>query len=104
MVKLRDFNPAQLIQLRVKSLPMLVRKGHLRENILTSTKAQSKGYSIKCKHYHGLGIDTYMNALDSFDNPIAVYRYTDKGNYSKDNFIVLTQVKDSSNNNHYSSD
>ncbi len=99
MVKLRDVTPEQLVQLGVKNLPMLVRKGHLRENILTSTEAQSKGYSTKGKHYHGLGINTYMNAIDSLDNPIAVYQYTDKGNYSKDNFIVLTQVKDSSNNN-----
>ena len=99
MAKLRDVTPEQLVQLGVKNLPMLVRKGHLRENILTSAEAQSKGYSTKGKHYHGLGINTYMNAIDSLDNPIAVYQYTDKGNYSKDNFIVLTQVKDGSNNN-----
>lgn len=76
---------------------MLVRKGHLRENILTSLEAKEKGYSTKGKHYHGLGIDTYMNAIDSLDNPIAVYQYTDKGNYSKDNFIVLTDGKNNSN-------
>ena len=99
MVKLRDFTPEQLVSVGVSDLPMLVRKGHLRENILTSSEAESKGYSTKGKHYHGLGIETYMNAIDSLDNPIAVYRYTDKGNYSKDNFIVLTEVKDSDNNN-----
>ena len=99
MVKLRDFTPEQLVSVGVSDLPMLVRKGHLRENILTSSEAENKGYSTKGKHYHGLGIETYMNAIDSLDNPIAVYRYTDKGNYSKDNFIVLTEVKDSDNNN-----
>ncbi len=99
MVKLRDFTPEQLVSVGVNDLPMLVRKGHLRENILTSLEAKEKGYSTKGKHYHGLGIDTYMNAIDSLDNPIAVYQYTDKGNYSKDNFIVLTEVKDSDNNN-----
>ena len=99
MVKLRDFTPEQLVSVGVGDLPMLVRKGHLRENILTSLEAKNKGYSTKGKHYHGLGIDTYMNAIDSLDNPIAVYQYTDKGNYSKDNFIVLTEVKDSDNNN-----
>lgn len=99
MVKLRDFTPEQLVSVGVSDLPMLVRKGHLRENILTSSEAESKGYSTKGKHYHGLGIETYMNAIDSLDNPIAVYQYTDKGNYSKDNFIVLTEVKDSDNNN-----
>ena len=99
MVKLRDFTPEQLVSVGVSDLPMLVRKGHLRENILTSSEAKNKGYSTKGKHYHGLGIETYMNAIDSLDNPIAVYQYTDKGNYSKDNFIVLTEVKDSDNNN-----
>lgn len=99
MVKLRDYTPEHLVSVGVKDLPMLVRKGHLRENILTSAEAKNKGYSIKGKHYHGLGIDTYMKAIDSLDNPISVYQYTDKGNYSKDNFIVLTEVKDNSNNN-----
>ena len=99
MVKLRDFTPEQLVSVGVSDLPMLVRKGHLRENILTSSEAENKGYSTKGKHYHGLGIETYMDAIDSLDNPIAVYQYTDKGNYSKDNFIVLTEVKDSDNNN-----
>lgn len=99
MVKLRDYTPKQLVSVGVSDLPMLVRKGHLRENILTDTEANNKGYSTKGKHYHGLGIDTYMKAIDSLDEPIAVYQYTDKGKYSKDNFIVLTEVKDSSNNN-----
>ncbi len=99
MVKLRDYTPEQLVSVGVSNLPMLVRKGHLRENILTDTEANNKGYSTKGKHYHGLGIDTYMKAIDSLDEPIAVYQYTDKGKYSKDNFIVLTEVKDSSNNN-----
>lgn len=99
MVKLRDFTPKQLVSVGVSDLPMLVRKGHLRENILTGVEAKNKGYITKGKHYHGLGIDTYMNAIDSLDNPIAVYQYTDKGKYSKDNFIVLTEVKDSNGNN-----
>ena len=99
MVKLRDYTPKQLVSVGVSDLPMLVRKGHLRENILTDTEANNKGYNTKGKHYHGLGIDTYMKAIDSLDEPIAVYQYTDKGKYSKDNFIVLTEVKDSSNNN-----
>lgn len=99
MIKLRDFTPKQLVSVGVKDLPMLVRKSHLKENILTSVEAENKGYSTKRKHYHGLGIDTYMNAIDSLDNPIAVYQYTDKGNYSKDNFIVLTEIKDSSSHN-----
>lgn len=76
MVKLRDFTPKQLVSVGVSDLPMLVRKGHLRENILTGVEAKNKGYSTKGKHYHGLGIDTYMNAIDSLDNPIAVYQYT----------------------------
>nr|DAT84161.1 MAG TPA: ATPase [Caudoviricetes sp.] len=99
MVKLRDFTPKQLVNLGVKDLPMLVRKGHLRENILTIAEARSRGLNAKRKHYHGLGVNTYMKAIDSLDNPIAVYRYTNTGLYSADNFIALTSVKDKLNNN-----
>ena len=99
MVKLRDYTPKQLVNIGVCDLPMLVRKGHLRENILTIAEAKSRGYSIKGKHYHGLGVDIYVKAINALDNPIAVYRYTDKGSYSKDNFIVLTGIRDKDDNN-----
>ena len=93
MVKLRDFTPKKLTDYGVNDLPMLVRKGHLRENILTEEEASNKGFSIKNKHFHGIGIKTYLDVIDSLDNPIAVYRYTDNGKYSKDNFVILTNIE-----------
>ncbi|MCI9110450.1 MAG: hypothetical protein HFH47_01400 [Bacilli bacterium] len=99
MVKLKEYTPKQLVDAGVSNLPMLVRKGHLRENILTIQEAQIKGFSTKGKHYHGLGIETYIKAIISMDNPIAIYRYTNLGNYSINNFIVLTSIKDKDNNN-----
>lgn len=98
MVKLKDYTPRQLVNAGVNNLPMLVRKGHLRENILTVQEARAKGFCIKGKHYHGLGIKTYIEAINSMDNPLAIYQYTKKGNYSPNNFIILTRVKDKNNN------
>ena len=72
---------------------MLERNGHVRENILTEEEAKKLGYSTKNKQFHGLGVKTYLEIIDSMDNPIAVYQYTDKGKYSTDNFIVVTPVE-----------
>ena len=71
----------------------MVRKGHLRENVLTKNGAKQLGYSISRKHYHGLGVNTYLRIIDSMDKPIAVYQHTGKGKYGNDNFVVLTNVK-----------
>ena len=66
MVKLKEYTPKQLVDAGVSNLPMLVRKGHLRENILTIQEAQIKGFSTKGKHYHGLGIETYIKMLETW--------------------------------------
>ncbi len=99
MVKLTDYTPKQLVTVGVNNLPMMVRKGHLRENILSAEEAKAKGFSTKGKHYHGLGIKTYIKAINSINNPIAIYQYTNRGKYSSNNFIVLTKIKDKNNNN-----
>ena len=92
-VKLKDNTIKQLVDYGVKDLPMLERVGHVRENILTEDEAKKLGYSTKNKHYHGLGVKTYLEIIDSMDKPIAIYQYTDKGKYSSDNFIVVTPVE-----------
>lgn len=91
-VKLKDNTIKALVDYGIKDLPMLERNGHVRENILTEAEAKKLGYSTKNKHYHGLGVKTYLEIIDSMDNPISVYQYTDKGKYSEENFIVLTPI------------
>ena len=44
-------------------------------------------------HYHGLGKEIYMKAIDSLDNPRVIF----KNKNSKD-YIVLTEIKDNNNN------
>ncbi len=92
-VKLKDKTIKVLINNGIPDLPMLERVSHVRENILSEQQARKLGFSIKGKHYHGLGVKTYLNIIDSMDNPIAVYQYTAKGNYNENNFIVVTPVK-----------
>lgn len=92
-VKLKDKTIKVLINNGIPDLPMLERVSHVRENILSEQQARKLGFSIKGKHYHGLGVKTYLNIIDSMDNPIAVYQYTAKGNYDENNFIVVTPVK-----------
>lgn len=92
-VKLKDNTIKALVDYGIKDLPMLERNSHVRENILTEEEAKKLGYSTKNKHFHGLGVKTYLEIIDSMDNPIAVYQYTDKGKYSTDNFIVVTPVE-----------
>ena len=95
LIKLKDNTIKTLVDYGVKDLPMLQRTSHLRENILTETEAKKLGYSIDKKHYHGLGIDTYLKIIDSMDNPIGVYQYVDGSGskYDSSNFIVVTPVE-----------
>lgn len=93
MVQVRDFTPQILVNLGLNNYRMMVRKGHLRENILTKNEAKQLGYSITRKHYHGLGVNTYLKIIDSMDKPIAVYQHTGNGKYEKDNYVVLTNIK-----------
>lgn len=93
LVKLKDNTIKKLVDYGIKDLPMLERSGHIRENILTKEQAEKLGYSTKNKHFHGLGVKTYLEIIDSMDNPIGVYQYTDKGNYNSDNFIVVTPIQ-----------
>ena len=92
-VKLRDNTIKILVDYGINDLPMLERIGHVRENILTIDEAKKLGYSVKNKHFHGLGIETYLKIMNSIDNPIGIYQYTDKGNYNSNNFIIVTPVE-----------
>ena len=72
---------------------MLERIGHVRENILSSSEAKKLGFSIKNKHYHGLGINNYIKIIKAMAKPISIYQYTEKGKYSSKNYILVTSVK-----------
>ena len=92
-VKLKDNTIKSLVDYGVKDLPMFERSGHIRENILTEEQAKKLGFSTKNKHFHGLGVKTYLEIINSMDNPIGVYQYTNNGNYDNNNFIVVTPVE-----------
>lgn len=92
-VKLKDNTIKSLIDYGVKDLPMLERSGHIRENILTEEQAKKLGFSTKNKHFHGLGVKTYLEIINSMDNPIGVYQYINNGKYDNNNFIVVTPVE-----------
>ena len=97
-VMLRDYTPKQLVSIGIEDLPMMANVSHLKENILTLDEAKNKGLSVvKGKHYHGLGIDTYIKAVDSLDNPIAIYQWqsNNKNKYNENNYVILTNIKDS---------
>lgn len=100
MVKLSDTTPKVLVENFIPNLPLLVRKGHLKENILTKEQALKLGYSINSKkHYHGLGVKLYLKVIASLNDPIAIYKYTKKAKYNQNNYIIFTKVKDNNNKN-----
>ena len=94
-VKLRDFTPDNLVQNGVKDLPMFENPSHIRKNILTENEAKKLGLSInKNDHYHGLGKELYIDAIDSLDNPRVVFKRNNSNNY-----LILTTLKDNNGNN-----
>lgn len=94
-VKLRDFTPDILVQNGVKDLPMFENPSHIRKNILTENEAKKLGLSInKNDHYHGLGKELYIDAIDSLDNPRVVFKRNNSNNY-----LILTTLKDNNGNN-----
>lgn len=92
-IKIKDNTIKALVDNGVDDLPMLEKIGHVRENILTEKEAKKLGYSIKNKHYHGLGFKNYLKIINSIDNPIAIYQYTNKGKYDSNNYIIITSIK-----------
>ena len=92
LIKIRDSTIKELVNYGIPNHKMMVRKGHLRETLLTENEAIQLGYSIKNKHFHGLGVKKYFEIIDSLDNPIACYQFTGIGKYDKNNFIILTSV------------
>ena len=89
-VKLKDNTIKKLVDYGVPDLPMLERVSHVRENILSKDELKKLGFSInEKKHYHELGVDKYLEIIDSMDNADNVYQYTNEPNV----FIIETPVE-----------
>ncbi|HIU22947.1 MAG TPA: hypothetical protein IAD49_05140 [Candidatus Fimihabitans intestinipullorum] len=89
-VKLRDYTPEILVKNGVKNLPMYENPSHIRKKILTETEATKSGLVVNSKdHYHGLGKEVYTKAIDSLDNPRAIFKNNNNGDY-----LILTIIKD----------
>ena len=94
-LKLRDYTPKVLVDSGIKDLPMYENASHVRKNILTEDEAIQKGLVVnKRDHYHGLGKDIYIKAIDSLDNPRVIFK-----NNINNEYLILTVVKDKRGNN-----
>jgi len=92
-IKARDYTPKILVNNGVQDLPMLLTQKHLRQIIYTQQEAENLGYKINKKdHYHGLGKETLIKAIDNMDNPSEIYKQSDK------KYLIITEQKDSNNN------
>lgn len=68
---------------------------HIRKNILTESEARKAGLSINTRdHYHGLGKEVYIKAIDSLDKPRVIFK-----NNTNNEYLILTIIKDKNNNN-----
>jgi len=91
-VKLRDFTPKILVDTGIRDLPMLMNQSHLKDNILSATKARKLGIFNKDANYHNLGKETFIKAIDSLDNPIMVMKSISKNN-NKNTYVIVTDVQ-----------
>ena len=98
-ILLRNNTPKELVKLGVKDLKMMTSVGHLKQNILTIEEAEKKKLSTNNKHWHGLGINTYVNAIKSIDKPVRIYQWlpNNENKYNKDNYVILTNIIDNNN-------
>ena len=75
-VVLLNETPNILKNLAISNLPIYENPSHVRKNILSVDDAKKLGLSISNRdHFHGLGIYTYLSALDSIDSSNAIYKY-----------------------------
>ena len=95
-IQVRDFTPEALVDAGLEDLPMEMKSSHIRENILTLEQAKKLGLKISNKtHYHGLGKEIFIKAIDQLDSPVAIYRWKDnngKNTYGSNDYIVLTEL------------
>lgn len=100
-IQVRDYTPKILVNMGLKDLPMDMVSSHIRENILSKEDAVEQGLRVNKKtHYHGLGKEIFIKAIDQLDNPTAVYRWknNNKNVYGSNDYIVLTELVAKENN------
>ena len=95
-IKVRDFTPTALTNEGVENIPMVMVSSHIVENILTEQEARKLGLPIgKRHHYHGIGKETFIKAIDSLDSPVGIFKWSkNKHNgYGENDYIILTSVE-----------
>lgn len=100
-VRLRDYTPAALVDRGIPDLPMYMNAAHIRENILNEAEARAKGLPADERiHYHGLGKDLFLQAVDAMDGPIEVFQWRKNpyNHYGPKDYLVITQVTDQNGN------
>lgn len=91
-VKISEYTPEILVKLGIKNLPMLINQRHLRENIISATKAKKMCIYNKNANYHNLGKQTFMQVMEKLKTPIAVIKSISK-NGKENTYIVITEVE-----------
>lgn len=92
-VKARDFTPKILVKHGVKDLPMLITQKHIKTIIYTEAQAKHLGLPVNDKtHYHGLGKQLLMDAIDNMDTPQEIYKKNDE------QYVIITELKDQEGN------
>ena len=100
-VRLRDYTPAALVDRGIPDLPMYMNAAHIRENILSEAEARAQGLPIRKEiHYHGLGKNLFLKAVDAMDGPVEVFQWKKNpyNNYGPNDYLVITQVADQGGN------
>lgn len=92
-VKARDYTPKILVDNGVKDLPMLMTAKHIKSTILTEEEAKSKKNFIKNVNYYGLGKELLIEAINSMDWPLEIYKK------SSNNYIIITEIKNKRGDN-----
>ena len=88
-ILLREKTPSILVNNGVNDLPMYENPSHIRKNILTKECAEKLGLQIREKdNYHGLGVETYLNVINSLDSPRTVFK-----NKNNKDYIILSIIK-----------
>jgi len=88
-VMLKANTPKIFLTVGLKDLPMYENPSHIRKNILSEKEAKSLGLKIGSNdHYHALGKELYITAINSLDNPLVILKSKLNNDY-----IAITETK-----------
>ena len=102
-IKLTEHSPSILrSQKGARDLPLVMKPGHLRENILTKQEAKKMSLKVDAHtHYHGLGKDLFIKVIDDLDSVTEAYRgtrYAEKSERRENYFLLVSQHQDKDGN------